>query len=288
MMGLPVWFKQEIPDRQVLSRLALLSEFKLHTVCQEAHCPNLSNCFRHSDITFMLLGEVCTRNCKFCAVSKSSNGSLGLDSSEPRRIAEVVKKWQLSYVVLTSVTRDDLEDGGAGQFAKTLELIHALDARIKVEVLIPDFGGNPDCLERLLDAGPCVVGHNLETVWRLYQVVRPEADYGLSLSLLARIKKIKPNQVTKSSLMLGMGETESEVIDLLRNLKESSCDIITLGQYLAPSLGYYPVERYLSPEEFARYEEIARALGFRAILSGPLVRSSYQAKKIYQQYFSAA
>jgi lipoic acid synthetase len=288
MKGLPVWFKQEIPDKLVLSKVALLSEFNVHTVCQQARCPNLSNCFRHSHLTFMLLGEACTRNCRFCAVAKSSKRSLGLDLSEPMRIAELVKKMGLSYVVLTSVTRDDLEDGGAGQFAKTLESIHALDPRIKVEVLIPDFGGNADALKRLLDADPCVVGHNMETVKRLYPTVRPEADYGLSLLLLARIKKIKPSQVSKSSLMLGMGETESEVIDLMRNLKELACDIITLGQYLTPGSGYYPVKRFVDPEEFSRYEEVARSLGFKAALSGPLVRSSYQAEKIYQQYFSAA
>lgn len=288
MNRLPVWFKQEIPDSLVLSRLALLSELNLHTVCQEAHCPNISSCLKHSNVTFMLLGETCTRNCQFCAVAKSGHRSLGLDLSEPMRIAEAVKRMQLSYVVLTSVTRDDLEDGGAGQFAKTLELIHALGVGFKVEVLIPDFAGNFNALKCLLDADPCVVGHNMETVKRLYRTVRPEADYDLSLSVLARIKQIKPGQVTKSSLMLGMGETESEVVELMRSLRDSSCDVVTLGQYLAPSLGYYPVERYLSPEEFARYEELARALGFKAVLSGPLVRSSYQAQKIYQQYFSAA
>jgi lipoic acid synthetase len=288
MMQLPVWFKQEIPDRLVLSKLALLSEFNVRTVCQQARCPNLSNCFRRSAVTFMLLGDVCTRNCKFCAVSKSDNGCLGLDLSEPLRIAELVKIMELSYVVLTSVTRDDLEDGGAEQFAQTIESIRSVDDRIEVEVLIPDFRGNPDALKRLLDAGPCVVGHNMETVRRLYQTVRPEADYGLSLQVLARIKKINPGIVTKSSLMLGMGENESEVIDLMRSLKDSSCDIITMGQYLAPSREYYPVKRFVAPGEFARYKEIAGALGFKAALCGPLVRSSYQAQKVYQQFCFAA
>ena len=288
MMQLPVWFTQEIPDRLVLSKLALLSEFNVRTVCQQARCPNLSNCFRRSAVTFMLLGDACTRNCKFCAVDKSGNRALDLDLSEPFRIAEVVKKMELSYVVLTSVTRDDLEDGGAEQFAQTIESIRSVDERIEAEVLIPDFRGNSDALKRLLDAGPCVVGHNMETVRRLYQTVRPEADYGLSLQVLARIKKINPGIVTKSSLMLGMGENESEVIDLMRSLKDSSCDIITLGQYLAPSHSHYPVKRFVTPGEFARYKEIAGALGFKAALSGPLVRSSYQAQKVYQQFCFAA
>jgi lipoic acid synthetase len=281
MSGLPVWFKQEIPDRQVLSKIALLSEFGVHTVCQQAHCPNLSDCFRRSEITFMLLGDTCSRNCKFCAVHK-------LDLSEPLRIAETVKKLALSYVVITSVTRDDLEDGGAGQFAKTLELIHGVDARIKVETLIPDFGGNPDALRRLLAAGPSVVAHNMETVRHLYQEVRPEADYNRSLEVLARIKKIAPGAVTKSSVMLGMGESESEIVDLMKNLRESSCDIITLGQYLAPSRQHYPLKGFVAPEEFTRYKDIALTLGFKAVLSAPLVRSSYQAQKVYRQLFQAA
>ncbi len=288
MMQLPVWFTQEIPDRLVLSKLALISEFNVSTVCQQARCPNLSNCFSRSAVTFMLLGDACTRNCKFCAVDKAGNRTLNLDLSEPFRIAEVVKKMQLSYVVLTSVTRDDLEDGGAEQFVQTIKSIRSVDGRIEVEVLIPDFRGKPDALKRLLDAGPCVVGHNMETVGRLYQTVRPESGYGLSLEVLARIKKINPGVVTKSSLMLGMGESESEIIDLMRDLKDSSCDIVALGQYLAPGQEYYPVKRFVTPEEFARYEKIAKALGFKVALSGPLVRSSYQAQKVYQEFCCAA
>jgi lipoic acid synthetase len=287
MMGLPVWFKQEIPDKLVLSKIALLSEFNVHTVCQQARCPNLANCFTHSGVTFMLLGDTCTRNCKFCALHKSAHESLGLDLSEPLRVSGVVKKMELSYVVITSVTRDDLKDGGAEQFARTIELIHAVDARIKVEVLIPDFQGNPAALKRLLDSGPCVVGHNMETVKRLYRVVRPEADYACSLAVLARIKKMQPSVVTKSSLMLGMGETATEVIELMKTLQDSSCDIITLGQYLAPGSGYYPVKRFVTPAEFARYKEIALAIGFKAALSGPLVRSSYQAQEVYEELINS-
>lgn len=280
---MPVWFKQEIPDRQVLSKIAELSEFSVQTVCQRAHCPNLSSCFRHDGVTFMLMGEVCTRNCKFCAVHKSENRVLDLDLSEPLRIARAVKKMKLSYVVITSVTRDDLADGGAGQFANTLELIKAIDPQIKVEVLIPDFQGNHHALKRLLAAGPSVAAHNIETVRRLYPTVRPEADYIRSLEVLSGIKQIEPGIVTKSSLMLGMGESESEVISLMRDLRESSLDIITLGQYLAPSPEHYPVKRFISPEEFSYYRDVALAIGFKAALSGPLVRSSYQAEKVYRE-----
>lgn len=287
MNGLPVWLKQEVPDKEVLSRVALLSEFGVQTVCQEAHCPNLSDCFRRSELTFMLLGGTCTRDCKFCAVHKSKSLDIGLDLSEPLRIAETVKQLGLSYVVITSVTRDDLEDGGAGQFARTLEQLHKLDYRIKVEALIPDFGGKAESLRRVLAAAPCVVAHNMETVNRLYPAVRPKADYFRSLEVLARLKKFAPEVTTKSSLMLGMGEDEPEIVELMRDLRKSSCDIITLGQYLAPSPQHYPVKRFVTPEEFARYKDIAMDLGFKGVLSAPLARSSYQAQEVYRQVFYA-
>ncbi len=282
-MTLPFWFRQEIPNKRVLSKIGLIRSLKVDTVCRQARCPNVSKCLRWSGITFMLLGDTCSRNCKFCAVKKTP-GKLSLDLSEPFRIAEAVKELSLSYIIITSVTRDDLKDGGAGQFAKTLQLIRRLDPSKKVEVLIPDFKGDQSALKCLLESAPNVVAHNMETVKRLYKKIRPQANYQLSLELLSNIKKIEPQMLTKSSLMLGMGETESEIIGLMLDLRKASCDIITLGQYLAPGQEYYPVKRFVLPKDFIRYKKIALALGFKAALSGPLVRSSYKAEYIYRSF----
>lgn len=282
MNRLPSWFKQEIPDRTVLERAQRLSEFKVHTVCQEARCPNLSSCFKDLRFTFMVLGDTCTRNCRFCAVKKTKN-QLELDLEEPLRIARAVKKLGLDYVVITSVTRDDLVDAGAEIFARTIELIRKINRNIKIEVLIPDFKGRLVSLKCLLAASADVVAHNLETVSRLYRDLRPEADYALSLEVLKKIKALRPDLISKSSLMLGLGEKEAEVIEAMQDLRNSHCDFLTLGQYLAPSVAHYPVQEFISHKQFKRYEDLGLSLGFKAVLSGPKVRSSYQARELYQE-----
>lgn len=283
MNRLPLWFRQELPDEPTLKKMQLLSELNVNTVCKEAKCPNLSYCFKNAKLTFMILGDVCTRNCRFCAVKKSDGKSLTLDLEEPLRIARVVRELGLNYVVITSVTRDDLKDGGAEIFAKTIELIHALNRNIKVEVLIPDFSGNPLGLKTVIDARPCVVGHNIETVKRSYKELKPKSDYRVSLDILNKIKEINPLLTTKSSLILGLGETEGEVISTLRDLRYARCDILTLGQYLAPSLDHYPIKEFIGIKQFNRYKDIGTALGFKAVLSGPLVRSSYRAEEAYKE-----
>ncbi len=287
---LPAWLRQDIPDAQALERMNLLSGLNVHTVCQEAKCPNFSDCFKNSRFTFMILGDACTRTCRFCAVKKSGTVfnprqevSLLIDLDEPDRIAGAVRELGLNYVVITSVTRDDLSDGGAGQFAKTIELIHGIDKNIKIEVLIPDFKGDPTSLETVVKAGPQVVAHNLETVPSLYPQLRPQADYLRSLEILARVKSINRTLITKSSLMLGLGETEEKVMDTMADLRYCHCDILTLGQYLAPSDKHYPVKEFISIERFKKYKQMGLCLGFKAVFSGPKVRSSYQAEKVYRE-----
>jgi len=282
MNTLPAWFKQEIPDALTLERAKLLSEAHIHTVCQEAKCPNLSYCFKNLKFTFIILGDTCTRNCRFCGVKKTENKKfLGIDLDEPLRLAKVIKKLGLDYAVITSVARDDLSDGGAKIFAKTIELIRQLNCRIKVEVLIPDFQGKISSLQCILDAKPNIVAHNIETVRRLYKDLRPKARYRLSLGVLRKIKKLNSSITTKSSLMLGVGEIEEEVIHTLEDLRNSGCDILTLGQYLAPSTKAYPVKEFISIKQFQKYQDIGLGLGFKKVLSGPRVRSSYQAEELY-------
>lgn len=279
---LPVWFRQELPNQAVLKKLCLLKEAKVHTVCQAAGCPNLSFCFKNKSLTFLILGDACSRNCKFCRVDKAGGiEPLGLDWDEPQRIADMVRGLGLNYVVITSVTRDDLADGGASVFTKTIELIKAIDKNIKIEVLIPDFMGRLSSLECVVNAGPEVIAHNIETAKRLYPQVRPLADYFLSLEVLNKIKKLSPRLMTKSSLMLGLGETEKEVIEAMRDLRDCQCDALTLGQYLAPSSAHYPVKEFITLEQFQDYKELGLQLGFKSVFSGPLVRSSYRAEETY-------
>jgi len=285
---LPAWFKQDIPNTGALARMRLLSQFNIHTICQEAKCPNVSDCFHNLRFTFMILGDTCTRNCRFCAVRKSGRVSnLRMDLDEPYRIARVVRELGFNYVVITSVTRDDLSDGGAGQFAQTIELIHGIDRKIKIEALIPDFSDNITSLKTVVAARPSILAHNLETVKRLYSVVRPQANYAVSLEILSQSKKFNPALFTKSSLMLGLGETEGEVIETMQDLIESQCDILTLGQYLAPSEEHYPVQEFISIEQFKKYEELGLALGFKAVLSGPKVRSSYRAEEVCREILTS-
>ncbi|MFA5411248.1 MAG: lipoyl synthase [Candidatus Omnitrophota bacterium] len=279
---LPGWFRQEIPDAAALERARLLSISGIHTVCQEARCPNWGYCFKNRKVTFMILGDTCTRNCRFCAVAKSpAQKKLFLDPDEPLRVADAVDKFGSDYVVITSVTRDDLADGGAEIFAKTIKLIQALNKGIKIEVLIPDFEGSALSLRQVLNASPDVVAHNIETVRRLCAELRPLAFYARSLELLRRIKEFNPRQITKSSLMLGLGEREEEILQTMKDLRDSRLDILTLGQYLAPTSAHYPVKEFISRETFRKYHDLGIDLGFKAVLSGPLARSSYEAEKLY-------
>jgi lipoic acid synthetase len=284
LYALPSWFKQEIPDRIVLEKIEEFFNLGVHTVCQEAKCPNISSCFKNNKATFMILGDTCTRSCRFCGVKKVGRiGKLEVDLAEPFRIREAVKKLGINYVVITSVTRDDLKDGGAAQFAKVIELIRDIGSDIKVEALIPDFRRETSSLEYVLGAFPTVVAHNIETVSRLYGDLRPQANYQLSLKVLSKIKELMPPIITKSSLMLGLGETRPEVIATMKDLRYNSCDILTLGQYLAPSVNHYPVKEFINIGQFQEYEKIGIALGFKTVLSGPLVRSSYHAEEVYTE-----
>jgi lipoic acid synthetase len=253
----------------------------------EAGCPNKTACFKDGQATFLILGDICTRNCKFCGVKQSPGAKLSLDLDEPKRLSGLVKDLRLNYVVITSVTRDDLSDGGAAIFARSIKLIRKRNKGIKVEALIPDFQNKLSSLRCLLDAHPFVVAHNIETVRRLYYLIRPMADYSRSLMVLKRTKKLRPDILTKSSVMLGLGESRQEVMDTMRDLRENYCDILTIGQYLAPSIRHYPVKKFIPPEDFKEYEPIALAMGFKKVFCGPLVRSSYQAERISREVIHA-
>jgi lipoic acid synthetase len=279
-MKKPPWLKKRIPPFQDLQKMKLiLDEGDLHTVCEEACCPNLGECFSRGTSTFLILGRVCTRDCGFCAVE---HGVPVLpDETEPERVARAVKKMNLQYVVITSVTRDDLPDGGASLFAKTIQAIRTLDPEINVEVLIPDFQGASIPLGIVLKEGPDVLNHNVETIARLYPKVRPQADYKRSIDLLRRSKEDYPHIFTKSGFMLGLGETQEEVLKLFQDLKKVGCDFLTIGQYLQPRQDRLPVIRFISPEEFGEYKRIGEEMGFRAVASGPFVRSSFHASQLF-------
>ncbi len=253
----------------------MLKEKGLHTVCQEAMCPNIGECFGSGTATFLILGDTCTRSCTFCNVS--STAPCGLDIDEPRRVADAVALMKLNYVVITSVTRDDLTDGGASIYADTITAIKSNDNDCKVEVLIPDFQGDYDDLKTVLDASPDVLNHNLETIERLYPEVRPQADYRRSLQLLLRSSQYRPDITTKSGLMVGLGEELEEIKIALDHLKDHHCQMLTVGQYLAPSKQHHPVIRYYHPDEFKEIEEYAYSIGFENAFCAPLVRSSYHA-----------
>lgn len=277
---LPSWFKQSLPNAEIMSTMqALMDGLSLHTICESALCPNSRECFSSRTATFLILGDTCTRGCSFCAVN--SGPALPVDEKEPEHLLEAAEKLDLNYIVITSVTRDDLPDGGACQFDRVIRLLREKRPDSIVEVLIPDFLGSAAALATLISAGPRVISHNVETVPRLYPEVRPGADYGRSLELLARVKDINPGTVTKSGLMLGLGETKQEVIEVMTDLREAGCDLLTIGQYLRPSPEGHPVARYVSPEEFAGYADIGKNLGFAEVASAPLVRSSYRAAGMY-------
>jgi lipoic acid synthetase len=272
----PHWIKKRLPasPRADFTR-RILEQYDLNTVCRSAHCPNIGECFARGMATFLIMGNVCTRSCRFCAVKAGT--PLQLDASEPERIATAAREMGLSHVVVTSVTRDDIEDGGAAQFAAVIETLRKANPRATVEVLVPDFKGREESVRTVADAGPDVFNHNVETVPSLYSTVRPEADYNVSLGVLKVAKRIKPRMLTKSGLMLGLGETQSEVEAVLHDLRRVDCDIVTIGQYLRPSREHLPVVEFVEPSEFERYLGLGKQMGFRAVASGPFVRSSYNA-----------
>lgn len=272
----PDWVKVRAPGSPNYLRLKrILRDHNLHTVCEEARCPNVGECWGHRTATFLILGDICTRGCRFCAIGKGKPTLL--DSEEPRNVGLVVKDLRLEHIVVTSVDRDDLPDGGAAHFAKTVFWIKALSPGIRVEVLIPDFKGDRTALEAVVRSGVQILNHNVETVPRLYKKVRPGAVYQRSLNILQSAKEIRGEILTKSGLMLGVGETFGEIMTTLRDMRERDCDIVTIGQYLQPSTDQLPVDRYVSPDEFQALKLEAEKLGFRHVESGPLVRSSYHA-----------
>lgn len=272
----PEWIKVRLPSNPVFfSTKALVSDLKLHTVCESAQCPNRWECWSQGTATFMIAGERCTRACGFCAVSTAK--PFALEADEPARVAEAVRRLKLKHVVITAVARDDLKDGGAEHFAQTIEAIRAVDPQIIIEVLTPDFNGKDFAIQMVLDAAPHIFNHNLETVERLTPLVRSRAKYSLSLEFLKRAKELRPQVVTKSGLMLGLGETETEIFQAMDDLREHNVQVLTMGQYLRPTPQHLPVVEYITPETFELYGDIARKKGFEFVASGPLVRSSYHA-----------
>jgi lipoyl synthase len=274
----PPWLKIKANFGPVYTEVkTLLNQLNLHTVCQEASCPNIGECFSARTATFIILGDKCTRNCRFCDVN--SGRPLPPDCDEPARVAEAIEKLKLRFAVITSVTRDDLPDGGAGIFAKTIEKIKSLPTGCKVEVLIPDFGGNREALDTVIAAHPDVLAHNIETVPELYSEVRPEADYHRSLELLKYVSERGDGIIVKSGMMVGLGETEIQIDNVLRDIAGTGCQIFTVGQYLAPSKDHLPVRRFYTPVEFIDLKAKGEQIGITDVESGPLVRSSYMAHK---------
>jgi len=278
----PAWLKKQVPTGRGFERTHdLLTGLSLHTVCQEALCPNLFECYQRDTATFLIMGDRCTRNCSFCAISNETPGPL--DPAEPSNVALAVKELNLDYAVITSVTRDDLTDGGAGHYVRTVHEIKHLNPGTTIELLVPDFKGSGSAPAKVIESCPDVLNHNLETVPRLYPGVRPLADYKRSLKLLKDIKSINPDIVTKSGIMLGLGEERGEVLTLFDDLRGVDCEILTIGQYLRPGPENIPVADYIHPDLFRMYEEEARKRGFRAVASAPFVRSSYKARDLLEE-----
>lgn len=272
----PEWIKVRLPNNPVFfSTKALISDLKLHTVCESAQCPNRWECWSSGTATFMIAGDRCTRACGFCAVTTAK--PFALETDEPQRVAEAIKRMRLKHVVITAVARDDLKDGGAVHFANTIEAARAAVPGLVIEVLTPDFHAKEDCLQTVAAARPHIFNHNLETVERLTPLVRSRAKYRVSLQVLKRMKEISPEIVTKSGLMLGLGEKEEELFQAMDDLREAGVQVLTLGQYLRPSAQHLPVVEYIHPDNFKLYERIAYGKGFEFVASGPLVRSSYHA-----------
>lgn len=280
----PDWLKVRAPSGENYTRIKnMLGELKLATVCQEAKCPNMGECWGGGTATFMLMGEVCTRGCKFCHV-KTGNPKGKLDPLEPEKVGFSIAQMGLEYVVITSVDRDDLPDQGAAHFARTIRTIKKLDSHVIVEILTPDFRGEMDLVAQLVEAKPDVFAHNVETVERLQKSVRdPRANYRQSLGVLEHVKQVDPTRYTKTSLMLGLGETDEEVIQTLKDLRAVDCDVVTFGQYLQPTPRHLKVIEYITPEKFKWWQETAEAMGFLYVASGPLVRSSYRAGEFFMK-----
>ena len=277
VMRKPKWIRAKSPAHPEVQRLKkILREQRLHTVCEEASCPNLGECFGHGTATFMIMGDICTRRCPFCDVAHGK--PLALDQEEPINLANTIKAMGLRYVVITSVDRDDLRDGGAGHFVECIKQVRLQNPDIKIEILVPDFRGRMDvALGIMKQQAPDVFNHNLETIPRLYKKARPGADYQWSLDLIKNFKQLYPDVPTKSGLMLGLGETLEEVQAVMQDLRDHHCDMLTLGQYLQPSLNHLPIDRFVTPEEFDQLAEIGKDMGFTQVASGPMVRSSYHA-----------
>ncbi len=275
----PDWLTKRALHPFVLTEMkTLIDGLSLHTVCESALCPNLGECFSQHTATFLLMGDICTRNCHFCAIKKGRPSPL--DPDEPRNIARAVAELKLKHVVLTSVTRDDLPDGGAAHFAQTINAIRQINPKTTIEVLIPDLGGSPDALKIIIDVYPEVINHNVETVPRLYAEVRPKADYYRSLNLLRSVKFMAERILTKSGIMVGLGEKYDEVVMVMGDLRDVGCDFLTIGQYLAPSIKHHPVISYVTPEEFEEYKSLGERMSFSSVASGPFVRSSFRAAEM--------
>jgi len=275
------WLRRKLPDQKVINKMEnLFKDLNLHTVCDSALCPNRGECFKNGTATFMIMGDVCSRNCQFCAVKKGK--PLPLDPKEPIHIAQAAKYLKLKHVVVTSVTRDDLLDGGAEHFTQTVIAIKNLLPKSTVEILIPDFQGSREALQKVIEVHPEVINHNIETIERLYSSVRPIADYKTSLQLIKRVKIGNQDIITKSGIMLGLGEEKEEVVIAMKDLRKVNCDLLTIGQYLRPSPQHLKVKEYIHPDEFEVYRKIGMSLGFKHVLSGPLVRSSYRSGEILQ------
>jgi lipoic acid synthetase len=276
----PEWLQKKISPSAHADMDRLLEDLRLHTVCREANCPNISECYGSNRATFLILGAACTRLCSFCNVTKKE--PLPPDPGEPERVAQAVKRLRLVHAVITSPTRDDLPDGGAEMFARTVAAIRSISPDTGIELLIPDFRGDKESIAKVVSARPDIIGHNLETVPRLYHI-REGADYRRSLNVLHILHELDPKLKTKSGIMLGLGENEDEVLALFADLLETGCRYLSIGQYLAPSKKHYPVKSFVPPEQFADYRERALAMGFRHVESGPYVRSSYHAERYGEQ-----
>jgi len=278
----PDWLRIKIRNGKNLNYVkSILKQLSLNTVCEEANCPNRVECFSKKTATFMILGNQCSRNCRFCNVSHQELQSV--DPQEPKRVAEAAVQLGLKHVVITSVTRDDLPDGGAKHFAETVEAIKQMDDKMIVEVLIPDLQGDEGALKTVIESKPEIINHNVETVPRLYKDVRPMAIYQRSLELIRNVKRIDPSIMTKSGIIVGLGEEEHEVIEVMKDLREAGCDFLTIGQYLAPSKEHYQVKEYVKPEVFESYRVAGMEMGFSHVASSPLVRSSYNAAEAFNE-----
>jgi len=281
---LPSWFKQKIPDtNKIRGMKKRFHTSGLHTVCESAFCPNMGKCWEEGVATFMILGEICTRACRFCAVK--SGQPRAVDLNEPREVALAVAELGLKYTVITSVTRDDLDDGGARQFVQTVKQIRKVNPKTKIEVLIPDFSNSPESLKKITAVKPEVISHNVETIRRLSPVIRPQADYNRSLKVLENLKQLEPSVFIKSGFMVGLGETDDEIVEVMKDLAHAGCDILTIGQYLAPTQlkRHVKVRRFVAPEKFESYKQKGLELGFKHVMSAPLVRSSFIAEQGYEQ-----